>query len=243
MFVSTDGKYAYFASDQLNGIGGFDIYSFPLHKDARPNRVLFLKGELLGENGQIIKDVEIEIKNINTNEVNVVEVDSGSYVTALTLDDYDDILLTVKKEGFAFNSKYISANDREYHSPTELNIDMQQLGKGKSFKIENIYFANNSFEINSVAKEVLLEFADYLKLNNNLIIEINGFTDNIGNNDDNQLLSENRARAVYNMVIACGVQKDRLFFNGYGEKFPISSNDSEEGRALNRRTEFKILSK
>ena len=61
LFVSTDGITAYFASNHFSGVGGWDIYSFSLHDGARPDRVLFLKGELLGENGQILEDVELEI--------------------------------------------------------------------------------------------------------------------------------------------------------------------------------------
>ena len=133
LVVSTDGNSAYFASNYLNGIGGWDIYSFDLHKEAKPERVLFLKGDLLDENGQVLNDVELEIKNINNHEITTIKVDAGTYVSSLTLDEYDDVLITVKKEGFAFNSTYISADDTNFKSPTSLDISMQSLYEGKSF--------------------------------------------------------------------------------------------------------------
>jgi len=241
LFVSTDGIKAYFASNQLDGIGGWDIYSFPLHDDAKPERVLFLKGELMDEDGLVLEDVELEIKNINTNEVTIVKVDAGTYVSSLALAKDDDVLITIKKEGFAFNSAYISANDTSFSSPTNLDFELHSLEQGRSFDLSDIYFETNSFKISSIAKNVLFEFTAYLKLNNNMEIEINGFTDNIGESIVNQILSENRAKAVYELLITYGLDKEMLSYNGYGEQFPRVGNTSISNRAQNRRTEFRII--
>ncbi len=243
LFVSTDGNSAYFASNHLNGVGGWDIYSFDLHKEARPERVLFLKGDLLDENGQVLNDVELEIKNIKTNEITTIKVDAGTYVSSLTLDEKDDVLITVKKEGFAFNSTYISANDTVFKSPFLLDISMQSLDEGKSFAIEDIYFDNNSYELKEITKEVLVEFAKYLEINNSLVIEINGFTDNIGDASDNQILSENRSKAVRDLILLQGISESRISYKGFGESSPKSNNNTEKGRAQNRRTEFRIIRK
>ena len=120
---------------------------------------------------------------------------------------------------------------------------MEQLNTGSSFKIDNIYFATNSYEINQISEEVINEFISYLRVNKSIVIEINGFTDNIGSSSDNQVLSENRAKSVYEYIISSGIQKNRISFNGFGEEYPVDDNDSEEGRSKNRRTEFKIISK
>ena len=242
LFVSTDGNTAYFASNHLDGVGGWDIYSFSLHDGAKPERVLFLKGELLNENGQVLEDVELEIKNLKTNKVTSVKVSAGTYVSALTLDDDSDVLITVKKEGFAFNSTFIASDDTSFFTPTELNIELQSLEKGKSFNISNIFFSTNSYEINDLAQEILIEFSSYLKLNNSLVIEVNGFTDDIGDFNDNQILSENRANAVRNLILKNGISADRISFNGLGELNPIEPNKDEKSREANRRTEFKIIS-
>ena len=241
LFVSTDGNTAYFASNQLDGIGGWDIYSFALHDAAKPERVLFLKGDLMGENGMVLEDVELEIKNINTNEVTIVKVDAGTYVSSLTLAKDDDVLITIKKKGFAFNSAYISANDTLFSSPANLDFELHSLKKGRSFDLSDIYFESNSFQISSIAKNVIFEFTNYLKLNNNIKIEINGFTDNIGESIVNQILSENRAKVVYELLIANGLDKERLSYNGYGEQFPRVNNLSISNRAQNRRTEFRVI--
>ena len=74
----------------------------------------------------------------------------------------------------------------------------------------------------------------------NARIEIAGHTDSVGEEDENQRLSEARARAIVDYLVAAGVAQDRLTAAGYGETRPIASNDTEEGRALNRRIEFNV---
>jgi outer membrane protein OmpA-like peptidoglycan-associated protein len=80
-------------------------------------------------------------------------------------------------------------------------------------------------------------------LNKAVKIEISGHTDNVGTDQANQVLSENRAKAVYQYLIANGIDAGRLSYKGYGETQPIATNDMDEGRGKNRRTEFKIIAK
>ena len=241
LFVSTDGNNAYFASNNLDGVGGWDVYSFPLYEEARPERVLFLQGMLLDENKNILDDVVLEVKNITTKEVKIINIDSGGYTAAITLSKEDDVLISIKKSNFAFNSTYISHEDSSFFSPSRVDFQMQSLEEGRSFNIDNIYFDNNSFEVKEATREILIEFVSYLELNNRLVIEINGFTDNVGDSQDNQLLSEKRARAVRDIIVELGVSSDRVSYNGFGESFPVYSNNTNEGRAKNRRTEFKVV--
>ena len=243
-FVNTAGTMAYFASNQFSGVGGWDIYSFLLYEDARPNRVLFLNGILVDEYGNSLEDVELEIRSMTTNEVTVVSVIDGAYVSALTLQKEEDVLITIKKEGYAFNSTYISANNDRYYSPSTLNIELESLKEGSSFVIDDINFHPNRYNITSISNEVLKEFREYLKLNNSLEIEISGFTDNVGAEEDNLLLSEKRAKAVYDILVCDGgISQKRIKYRGYGEKSPVSNNSTIEGRASNRRTTFKIIKK
>ena len=74
-----------------------------------------------------------------------------------------------------------------------------------------------------------------------MFVEINGFTDDVGEDDVNQLLSENRAIAVYELLISYDLDKERLSYKGYGEQLPRLDNKSIDNRAQNRRTEFRII--
>ena len=241
LFVSTDGKKAYFSSNQLEGVGGWDLYAFDLYDAAKPKKVLFLKGELKDEAGQLVDNATLEIKNLNNKGTHIVQVKNGEYAAAYTLDEGDDVLLTITKQGFAFNATYISSEDEILDSPSELDLNIQYLEKNKAFRLDDIYFATNSFSLNPVSKEILIAFADYLILNKNLKVAIHGHTDNVGSASDNLVLSENRAKAVFQYLLDYGLTNDRLSYKGVGEQNAVSSNDTSYGRAKNRRTEFVIL--
>ena len=243
LFVSTDGNEAIFASTNLEGVGGWDLYHFDLHDQAKPERVLFLKGDLLDENGEIINNVEIEIKNIKTQEIKKIKVKDGSYAASLTLSNQDDVIITIKKEGYAFNSHYVSYDDTSFMSPKKLDFELKNIVEGESFILNNIYFNLDSYEINDVTEKIIVEFAEYLKINSSLIISINGYTDDIGESSYNQKLSENRALSVYNTIIKHGISSERLRFQGFGEQNPINNNLNEKERSLNRRTEFFVIKK
>ena len=122
-------------------------------------------------------------------------------------------------------------------------VEIKPIEVGEAYRINDINFATNSFEITPRIVLVLNEFIDFLKINDNLKITINGYTDNVGEPQKNLALSENRAKAVMNYLIEKGINKDRLSSIGYGEKNPIADNNSEKARRTNRRTEFKIISK
>ena len=83
----------------------------------------------------------------------------------------------------------------------------------------------------------------FLNLNPTLHIEISGHTDDVGTDDANQILSENRAKAVYQYLISNKIAPDRLIYKGYGKTQPLASNATDDGRQTNRRTEFKVIAK
>jgi outer membrane protein OmpA-like peptidoglycan-associated protein len=87
----------------------------------------------------------------------------------------------------------------------------------------------------------LNKLINFLQRNPLVRIEIGGHTDAVGNDASNQLLSEQRAQSVSNYLVSNQVDASRIESKGYGETTPIATNDTEEGRALNRRTEFKVI--
>ena len=173
----------------------------------------------------------------------VFKVKNGKYAAAVTLSDNDDVLVTIKKKGYAFNSQYVSADDTSFLSPKTMDIKLRDIEVGESFLLNNIYFDLDSYDINNVSNEIILEFASYLEINKNLIISINGYTDNIGEEEYNEKLSEKRAYAVYQKLVDNGVSEKRLDYQGFGEQFSKNKNVNEAERELNRRTEFYIIKK
>jgi outer membrane protein OmpA-like peptidoglycan-associated protein/tetratricopeptide (TPR) repeat protein len=244
-FVSTDGKTAYFSSNKISDQGGWDLYSFPLYRGARPNRVLLLKGEVVDENGEPVENAYVEIKSLESNNVEKIEINQndGKYVGLVTLSDEEDVLVTVKGKDYAFNSQYISSDDRAFESTSNLDFEVSKIEKGKAFKINNIYFSRDSFSLSQPAKYVLNAFSEFLKENTSVKIAIYGHTDSDGDEILNLNLSSKRAKQVQNYIISMGVSSERLSYKGYGEKKPLESNSTERGKSINRRTEFYVVEK
>ena len=87
------------------------------------------------------------------------------------------------------------------------------------------------------------EFSDYLKQNPKLTVTIEGHTDNVGNPADNLILSQSRAKSIYNYLVDKGIDKSRLSYRGFGETKPLANNGTSEGKAKNRRIVFKVIAK
>jgi outer membrane protein OmpA-like peptidoglycan-associated protein len=242
-FVSTDGKYGYFASDKLKGNGGWDIYSFDLYKEVRPERVLFVSGALKDENNKIVGDAKVEIKNARTKEVTEVAVDSatGKYVAVVAFDD--DQIITVKQPGKAFTSQYFSKSDTSLGKPMKMDLKVESVEVGKPYKINNIYFKTSSALINPETVTIVGELTEYLNENKSIKIAIHGHTDNAGNVADNLKLSDARAKTVFDLLVLNGINPNRLTYRGFGSSKPVASNLTDKGKGLNRRTEFVVTAK
>ncbi|OGU59231.1 MAG: hypothetical protein A2X64_01690 [Ignavibacteria bacterium GWF2_33_9] len=106
-----------------------------------------------------------------------------------------------------------------------------------------IRFDYDKFDIKPESIYILDEIADVMLSDPKLKLEIQGHTDNMGGIEYNLILSENRAKAVYDALVARGVPAGNLRYRGFGFSRPIASNDTPEGQAKNRRTEFVVLAK
>jgi outer membrane protein OmpA-like peptidoglycan-associated protein len=106
---------------------------------------------------------------------------------------------------------------------------------------EGVFFEFGKANIKADFYPLLDEGAEILKKNPTMKVEIQGHTDNVGSEAFNQRLSENRANAVKEYLISKGISADRLKAMGYGQSNPIAPNDTEEGRAMNRRVGMKVL--
>jgi len=243
-FVSTNGQYGYFASTKFNVQGGWDLFSFDLYEEARPEQVLFLKGVLKDEKtDRPLTDARIELKNVSTKRITNIPVDSvtGEYVAVSLFKN--DMIMTVKKTGYAYESHYFAQEDTVNEEPVELDIEIKEIEVGSSYKLNDIHFPTNSFDLSKASKTIIDGFIEFLNENAGVEVSIEGHTDNVGSKETNHVLSENRANAVYSYLIENGISKNRLRYQGFGEDNPVASNETYKGRAMNRRTVFVILNK
>jgi outer membrane protein OmpA-like peptidoglycan-associated protein len=247
-FVSSDSKTGYFFSYnegkvQGKGIGRYDLFGFDLYAEARPQAIALVKGTVKDTSGQDVSNAIVEIKDTKTKKVSYANVDSTSGDYMFAVKKTSEVLLTVKKDGIAFNTKKFSAAElpEKTMEPPVVNIKVQEAKAGNSFVIDHILYNTNSAELKPESRNVLENFAAYLKENPQIRIEIQGHTDNVGVAKDNYALSSNRAFSVKSVLEELGVDGKRIEAKGYGADKPIADNRTESGRARNRRTEFLIL--
>jgi outer membrane protein OmpA-like peptidoglycan-associated protein len=242
-FVSTDGSHGFFASNKLNGKGGWDLYSFDLYPEAQPDKVLFIRGTVRSEAIAEPVKARIELKNIETRKISEIPLDTttGNYVAVAPFND--DYIMTVKKEGYVYETRYISRIDSTFKTPATVDVEIEPIELNKSYQINDIYFEFNKYDLTDESKAVLDQLIEFLNENPKIRIQIQGHTDNIGHDADNLRLSENRARSVYDYLLAKNIDSSRLTYKGFGETMPVATNDTEEGRARNRRTVFVITAK
>jgi outer membrane protein OmpA-like peptidoglycan-associated protein len=119
---------------------------------------------------------------------------------------------------------------------------LQPIEKGAAIVLKNIFFETGKFELKNESRTELDKLVALLNDNPNMKIQIDGHTDNVGQEKDNQVLSTNRAKAVVGYLLSRSIDPTRLSYKGFGSTKPVSENNTEQGKALNRRTELSIIS-
>ena len=243
IFIASDGKTAYYASDRSDSKGGLDIYSFEMRPDIRPFKTLWIKGRVFDTKTGNGLPSAVELTDLATKRtISRVQTDeTGNYL--ITLPVGKDYAFNVNRTGYLFYSDNYSLKDKSPDSTYEKNIPLKPLEINAAIVLKNIFFDFNKYELKPESQVELDKLVQLLHENPTLTVQIEGYTDNVGSSADNLKLSENRARSVVNYLITKGIAANRLKAKGYGAAQPLTENSTEEGRAQNRRTEVKITSR
>lgn len=238
--VSADGLTAYYASDRSDSRGGLDIYQFNLRPDIRPYRTLYVKGKVMdAKTGKPIPSSVELVDNNNRRTLMKLQTDElGEYL--ITLPTGKNYTFTVNRKGYLFYSELYTLQNKEADSVYRKDIYLQPVALHVVSTFRNIQFVTNSFELPQDAFIELDRLLQVLTENPGLKIEIGGHTDNIGKAEDNQVLATNRAKAIAAYLVSKGIVQNRISYKGYGATQPIADNQTEAGRAQNRRTTFTI---
>lgn len=251
MVVSLDGRRAYFASDRPGGKGGLDIYTFELPVFARPQPVTYAKAKVSDASTGYPITATVEFTDLKTGKIFVRASTKSDGTFLVCLPAGKDYALNVSKDKYLFYSDNFNlVESATFDKPFLLDIELQPIdtslsASAKAFPGKPIVLRNVFFETGSAAlrPESLLELerlAQLLTDSPTLKIQVNGHTDNVGEETSNQTLSEARAKTVQDYLLAKKISSERLRFKGFGESSPIESNDTPEGKSRNRRTEFVV---
>jgi len=241
--VATSGKGAYLSSRQEGGFGGYDIYHFDLPPERAPLKVSYIQGKVYDADTDEPLQADILLIDLGNGDVAVrcaSDPVNGHYLAALP--GGKNYALNISKPGYLFYSENFNLSlENIPEEPVTKDIYLHPIKAGKAFVLENIFFETDKYALSDLSRVELSKLESFLNDNPFIRVMICGHTDAIGSADYNQVLSENRAKAVYDHLTQNGIDPDRLEYKGFGKAQPISDNDTEEGRAENRRTEVLIL--
>jgi outer membrane protein OmpA-like peptidoglycan-associated protein len=264
---SPDGRYLYFVSNRSGGYGGKDIWRSQITDNGflepenlgpkinteddemspflHPDNLTFYFASS-GHVGMGGYDVYISKRIDGLNEwslptnlgypINTFNTENSLIVA----NDGRTAYYTSNQSGFGLEDIFVFnlPENLRANKLSAIELDIISSKKGKEVVLNNVVFASNSSKIDSSSFKQLNDLILYLLKNPDISLEIQGHTDNIGSNNDNLILSTQRAEVVYNYIR--DKVSNRLEFKGYGELVPLFSNTSEENRLLNRRTSFII---
>ncbi len=237
LVISASGETAYYASDRD---GNRDIFVFDVYPEARPMAATYVKGTVKDQATGKPLIAHVEFVNLKSRKRERIQTASnGTYLMALPLQE--DYALTVSREGYLFHSESFKLKGLAgIADPFRLDIYLQPLKKNSRQVLRNIYFETDSYTLLPESQPELEKLISLLMQNPRICVEIEGHTDSVGSEAYNQELSEKRAESVVNYLMHSGISGDRLSSRGFGFSRPLAGNDTEEGRARNRRTEIRI---
>lgn len=237
--VGGTGEFAYFASDRD---GGLDLYEIEVPEAMRPQPTVVVSGTVTDAKSGEPLGAYVLVEDISTGEliaVNKSNSATGRYLVVLPAGRKYSV--SANKESFFFYSNRFDVPIEAKYREITMDIELKPIEKGAKVVLNNIFFESGKSTLSVESRLELEKAIALMRQNPSMVIEVGGHTDNVGDDATNMKLSHDRARSVREYLIAGGIAPERLQAKGYGELNPIASNETEEGRKANRRTEFVIL--
>lgn len=245
LFITADGKKGYYSHEETrrDGLSYSKIYEVQIPSEKRLKfRSNYVKGVVRDRQTGKPLSARIELVDLKTNKtVSLVESDSVSGAYLIVLTEGAEYALYANRPGYLFKSLNFNYSDARDLKPITVDIDLDRVKEGSLVVLNNIFFDTDKYELKEKSTGELEKIIRFMNENPKIKIEISGHTDNVGAADYNRQLSLRRATSVYNYLIRHGIDAQRVRYKGFGDDKPVASNDSEEGRARNRRIEFSIV--
>ncbi|MDR1698477.1 MAG: OmpA family protein [Prevotellaceae bacterium] len=238
--VNAQGDKAYLSSNGILKNGrGKDVYEITLPEELRPGRMEFFDGKVIDAKTKKPVQARIEVFRLSDDKMmfqSISDKETGEFQAFLPIaEEYG---YHISRKGYLFVSGTLEKRD-ELHNERKEKL-MREIAVGEKLILNNVFF---DFDKHTLKKESIGELKRlirFMKQNSSVSIELAGHTDIIGSYEYNMKLSEARAKEVADYLIKGGILEHRLSYHGYGPDLPIDTNDTDEGRAQNRRTEIII---
>ena len=241
-FFPASGEYAYFVSQVSEG--NEDIFRVKIPKRVRPEPVFLIYGKVTDTKTHLPVDAKIYYEILPGGfEAGIARTNPSTGEYKITLPKGKKYGFRAEADGYLSQNDYIDATELGKYKEVERNLNLIPIEIGETVVLNNIFFNSGKFDLREESFPELKRVAMFLKENPSIKIQISGHTDDINSDSYNLTLSENRAKAVFSYLTQNGIATERITFKGYGESKPVASNNTDEGRQLNRRVEFTITEK
>jgi outer membrane protein OmpA-like peptidoglycan-associated protein len=241
LIVTPDGNYGLFSSNLKGGYGDMDIYQFKMPENRKPLPITYVKGVVTDKESRTFLEAKIQVVNLNSKKIiysDYTAATTGDFLAVMPIGD--NYAFNVSADGYLFYSENYQLDSAYVSNPFVVQVALEKLTADKNMVLKNIFFNTNEYSLLPASLTELNTLLDLLKNNASLCIEIQGHTDNVGNEQQNEQLSLQRAQAVYDHLVAHHIAAERLSFKGYGASRPVAANDTAAHRMQNRRTSFRI---
>jgi len=244
LIVNGKGDLAYFSSTREGTTGCDDIYMFEIPVPLQPVAVTYMKGKVFDNKTKKPLAASFDLIDLSTGKTIVSSVSdpvTGEFLVCIPQNK--NYALSANRGGYLpFSESFLMVESTNPGEPYKMDVPLQPIEAGVGGILKNVYFDVDKFDLKPESQGELNKLVLFLNANPEMKIEIGGHTDSDGDKKHNQLLSENRAKAVYNYLIKYGIDAARLTYKGYGDTKPLVPNTSPENKKKNRRTEFTIIS-
>lgn len=242
LIVGPDGKTGYFASTDFEGnLGHMDLYAFDLPEAVQAQEVAYVEGTITDAKTGLPLRTNLTFTDLKTGDVVLTTTSDGKGYYFGVLPGNTDYALTIEQEGYLFFSANFALSLETAEKAYQLNAPLQPLETGRTLALQNIFFAYDSDVLEPTSFPELKKVVALLTTNPEIRVEIGGHTDSDGDAAYNEKLSQRRANSVKQYLVDQGISSSRLTTKGYGESLPVASNETEEGKRKNRRTELRVL--
>ena len=240
--LSADGRTGYFASERDGGLGHADLYEVKMPVAPKKPELTILRGTITDElTGKPTSATIKVLDNIANEVITEIESDATTGKYTLTLPSGKNYGITVTKNKRLFYSENVTTKTGTQLMVIDKDIKVQILRTGASVTLKNCFYDLNKSTLHPSSYAELDLVAAVLKEAPEVTIEVSGHTDNTGSEAINKELSLARANSVRNYLVSKGVPPSMLIAKGYSSSKPIATNTTDEGRALNRRTEMTVV--
>lgn len=243
--ISAFGNKMYYTSEGTKD-GDIDIYTLSLPSTMRPFPVVFVRGKVLdSKTMEPLPMSKILFENLETGlEMGIARSSPSTGEFAIVMPYGNNYGYLAEKEGYVSVHAHMDLAGLKENGEVRTDLYLTPIEVGQTIVLHNVFFDFGKYKLRKESYSELNRIVKLLNSNPNMKIEVSGHTDNVGGISFNDLLSFNRANAVTHYLLGKSkIESDRIVSAHYGEQNPVADNTTAKGRQLNRRVEFKILTK